>query len=683
MLVFAPVGERSLAALPGMSVGILSAAQGAPSAAQLALDISQGARVASGAYGSPPVALTLQPDRGAGRISGWRAAQARARGAPAGLVPGLLASRLGGAAYAAVTGTGRYAAFHAGADAATGSDPYAAVAAGTGGHVASVSLGATSTLAGRAQTLSARRPLVVVTLPPGREGRLVLRQLAVSRRARELLLVVQADAPARPSRLLWIGTAGLTAGTRGELTSGDTRERGMLSSADVAPTILAHERVAVPESIQGSPARVEGGLDGPALRSTIARLGVIGERRLPALGWLLLVCAALVVCARTREGRRRALRVGALGVMWAPLASLLTAALAPAAGAEYALLALLCPALGEVTDRLLAWPRGVIAPAAACVAAIAIDALAGSELLMRSLLGPDPALGARFHGIGNDLKSVLAVLALAAVAAALYPSTRGRRAWLTMALVGVGLACLEGATRLGAGVGGVLVVCVSFALAAVMLLPGAPTRRRALVVVMTPFAGLIALALIDLVTAHGSGHYSGTVLHAHSAGELRDLIVRRYEAAWGELRHAAMPLATGLAVACVVAVLRQRVRVLAPVGGDPAWTAALYGSVAAGLVGSLVEDSGPVLLVTAVFTGGCVLCYLWGRPLAAADPRVSVPRLWRGRHPPDRALTDRDPFPAGAGPPPRPSPTPERASGASVLPVRARPARAEASASPR
>ena len=81
-----------------------------------------------------------------------------------------------------------------------------------------------------------------------------------------------------------------------------------------------------------------------------------------------------------------------------------------------------------------------------------------------------------------------------------------------------------------------------------------------------------------------------------------------------------MPLATLLALAAGAAALRLRSRVLAPVGEDPAWRAALYGSLAAGIVGSLVEDSGPLLLVTAVFTGGCVLCYLWGRPRPVRPP---------------------------------------------------------------
>ncbi len=38
-----------------------------------------------------------------------------------------------------------------------------------------------------------------------------------------------------------------------------------------------------------------------------------------------------------------------------------------------------------------------------------------------------------------------------------------------------------------------------------------------------------------------------------------------------------------------------------------------------GLVGALVEDSGPVLFVVAVFTLGCVLSYIWGKPRAAPD----------------------------------------------------------------
>jgi hypothetical protein len=275
--------------------------------------------------------------------------------------------------------------------------------------------------------------------------------------------------------------------------------------------------------------------------------------------------------------------------------------------------------LGALTDALVSWPRAPLVPAVVAVVALVADALAGTQLLVRSLLGPNPILGARFYGFGNELKSGLAVLVLAAVAAALFPAVRSRRSALTVALAGIALAAIEGAAKIGAGVGGVILVSAGFAVAAVMLLPGRISRRRALLVLASPLVALVALAALDLATAHGSGHFTGSILHARSAGDLRDVLVRRYSAAWHELRNHAMPVATALALLYAAAGVRLRRRLLAPVGDDPAWLAALAGGLTAGVVGALSEDSGPVLFVVAVFALGCVSTYLWGRPAPAAE----------------------------------------------------------------
>jgi len=80
------------------------------------------------------------------------------------------------------------------------------------------------------------------------------------------------------------------------------------------------------------------------------------------------------------------------------------------------------------------------------------------------------------------------------------------------------------------------------------------------------------------------------------------------------LHNHAMPAATVLALAAAAAAVRSRARLLAPVGGDAAWLAAIAGGLTAGIVGALVEDSGPVLLVVAVFALGCVLSYLSSPP---------------------------------------------------------------------
>ncbi len=323
--------------------------------------------------------------------------------------------------------------------------------------------------------------------------------------------------------------------------------------------------------------------------------------------------------ARIEARRAWALRVGALALMWTPVAILLPAALEPARTLEFAVIVATCFALAALTDAFVSWPRAPIVPAVSALLALTVDALAGTQLLVRSVLGPDPILGARFYGIGNELKSALAVLVFSAVAAALYPAVRSRRAATTMACAGILLAVVEGSARIGAGVGGVILVSAGTAVATVMLLPGTLNRKRILLVMAAPVLGLIALTALDLATAHGSGHFTGSVLDARSPGDIRDIVVRRYGAAWNELKNHLMPVATAVAVVASVLAVRYRERVCAPVDSDPAWLAALSGGLTAGAIGALSEDSGPVLLVVAVLMLGCVLGYLWGKPRQAAE----------------------------------------------------------------
>jgi hypothetical protein len=599
--------EARLAAVTGLSIGIMSATQGRFTTAQLLLDVGQGARIASSAYSNPrPPALSLQPLGGGGVVRGWQAARRRAEDAPQLLHPGLLATWIAG-------GTAGYAGI-AGADHVDG-----AVAADREGHVAAVSIGAAGTLLARVAALRRSVPFVVADLPAGPEGFADLQALAQRRAPGDLLVVVQRVPDAAGGELLWSAVAGLGGG--GELTSASTNQRGLVAAIDLAPTILRHLGVhPMPAGIRGSEIEVSGRLHSASLRGLMARLLQIGGRRLKALACLLSAWAVLLLlCAPWPRARARAMRAGALGMLWTPVAVLIPAAIEPSAAVEYAMLTVSCLLLGFLTDRLLAWPRALVLPALVAIIALVFDALAGTQLLMRALLGPNPALGARFYGIGNELKSGLAVLVLAAVAAALYPAIRGRRAAVAMALAGILLAVVEGSARIGAGVGGVVLVGAGFAVATVILAgvassPGASNRRLALIVLITPLVGLVALAALDLLTAHGTGHFTGSILHARSAGDLRDVIVRRYTAAWDELRNHAMPAATALALLYAAVGVRRRDRLLIPVGHDPAWLAALAGGLAAGVVGALAEDSGPVLLVVAVFALGCVTSYLWGAP---------------------------------------------------------------------
>jgi hypothetical protein len=607
--------ESELGGVPDLSIGIMSASEGSYDRTQFLLDATQGARIASAAYDtSHPPGLALVPVATGAVVDGWQAAVRRADAAPQLLRPGLLAGHLaGGAAYAGTTVT---------------DDLDGVLAADRSGRVAALSLGSAATLPGRVRRLGTEHGLVVGDLPAGALGLAELRAMLAARPAEELVIVVQRAREGSGRELLWVAAAGLPGGGGRELTSATTDQRGLVTSIDLAPTILARLGVARPADIRGAPIRTDGPLHAAGLGDLMARLQVISGRRLRALGCLLAAWAlVLLACALWPSRRRRAvawaLRAGALGVLWVPAAALLTAALEPGAALEYTLIALVCLSLGAATDALLPWPRAPLGPTVVTVLALLGDALLRTQLLVRSLLGPDPILGARFYGFGNELKSALAVLVFAAVAAALYPIAqeagprRLRRAAATMAGAGILLAAIVGSARVGAGVGGVILVCAGTAVAAVMLLPGASTRRRMLIVLISPLVGLVALAALDLATAHGSGHFTGSVLHARSAGDLRDILVRRYSAAWRELKNHAMPLATALALLCAVLGTRHRARLLAPVQADRGWSAAFAGGLAAGVVGAFSEDSGPVLFVVAVFTLACVAAYLWGGPAGA------------------------------------------------------------------
>jgi len=652
--------ETELAGVPTLSTGLMSATQGNYTTAQLLLDITQGARVSYSAYSPPlPPALSIVPTGSqasarspgagqglAGEIAGgalltnWPRVLRRAGGAPQILQPGLLAAAIpGGGAYVGITGE----------DHTDG-----VIAADRSGHIAALSLGPAASLPARVAQLSERHALLVADLPAGAAGYAQLRLLAAHRPPNQLLIVVQRTPDRQGYELLWSALAGLGGGRT--LTSSTTNQRGLIASIDLAPTILRHLALPIPSAMRGQPVRTDGHFDGARLRALKDRLEVVYSRRLPALAWLLVAWAALLLASQapTRRGdptRRRAtaMRVGALAMLWTPAAELLPAALDPSRPGEYAILVLTCFALGLIADRLLPWPRAPLAPALAAILALTADALLHTQLLIRSLLGPNPIYGARFYGIGNELKSALAVLVFAAVAALLYPARAhspkgwvGRRAAAAMALAGIALAVVEGSARIGAGVGGVILVSAGTAVATVMLLPGQLTRRRASIVLIAPAIGLVALAALDLLTAHGSGHFTGSILHARSAGDLRDVIQRRYSAAYEELKHGAMPLATALALLAAILGVRRHERLLVPVDEDPAWLAALAGGLTAGVVGALTEDSGPVLLVVAVFALVCVLGYLWGRPpQRPLMPRTSGRRRAarsRARTPPPRAL---------------------------------------------
>jgi hypothetical protein len=421
--------------------------------------------------------------------------------------------------------------------------------------------------------------------------------LAGGLRGNDVLIAVEKPPPAENEPLA-IGVAGN--GFDGNLTSDSTRLDGYVLSTDVAPTILERFGIAIPSQISGQPIRAEGGIDPAAVESLEDRMAAIPARRGPVIGFALLawVVALGLTAALSRGGLARAgVRLTALAVVYLPPVLLVGAALEPSQGAEQLLAVFGAPLLGALTLLAIPGYRALAVASAISVLAFAIDVIAGSAYTSLALVGPNPGLGVRFYGIGNELEAILSVLVIAGTGAALAgfaPRLSRRDTALAFLATGLVFAFVFGAGRFGADVGAAIVLPLGAAVAAAAL--GVERRRTALLVLAAPVAAVALLALLDLLTG-ANAHLTRSVLDAGGLGDLSDVAQRRLQlSAHSFVKPLVFLCLPFLALAVLWAALR-RDRLEGWLRGRPAMRAGLFGAAAAILLGTLANDSGGLVLV--------------------------------------------------------------------------------------
>jgi hypothetical protein len=598
---------RDLARVGGMSLGLLSAGIGQVSSEQTFLDVSQGRRIDDALYDRG--LLGLFPF--AREVPSWAEVVERADDAPADLTPGLLASTLRAAGVPASAEQPMTAA--------------ALVAADVNGLVSPSSPG---------ECVRRRCPGLAVV----RAGEAELPGLVRRLGGGDLLIAVAAP-PARENEALPIGIAGR--GFDGDLTSDSTRTGGYVLSTDLAATILRRFGLDLPDQIEGEQIHSEGKLDPGAIEDRARRMEAIPDRRAPVVigclaAWVLLASLAAIAPA----ARRRALAWLALAFAYMPLMLLAGAAIEPSALVEALLVGFGAAALAAVTLRFVPGWWALAVACAITVSAYAIDVIAGSGLTALSLLGPNPILGVRFYGIGNELEALIAVMVPVGVGAGLSAYTgwgRGvsRGGAVATFLVAGGLgAVVFGAGRLGADVGAAIVLPVGAAVAAAFLaaaqdlehFPGSgPEKRSKLfwgaVVIAAPLACLVLLAFIDLVSG-GNSHLTRSVLDAGGAGDLADVAERRLRLSADDFGQAAGNALFWIVVVGICVAIAQRRRIDAWLGPAPMARAGLLGAGVAVGVGVLVNDSGASFLTLGALALGAFLAFAWSQaPRFSSSPR--------------------------------------------------------------
>jgi hypothetical protein len=544
----------------GFSPGLLGAGLGSVPADQTYLDIGAGNRTFSSLYEDK---LPPRPAAESGCRAWFREAVARAETAPDEIEPGLLVERL------EAGGTG---VFGAGAAACPLGIPPG------GGLLGSIK--------------PRKNGIFWVTETSLAEAT----KIAKAASARQLVIVV--DTPTgEDDELLPIGIAGK--GYDGNLTSDTTRTDGYIASTDVAPTVLEFFGLPVPDQMTGQAIRSEGSVDPGAIETRAARMKVVSPRRGAVIGWPLLawvLAAALVALLSRGALAKPAVRLLGLSVIYLPAMLLVGAAVEPAKYPEMLIVMIGAPLASALTLALLRDYRALAVATAITVCAYALDAILGSPLSALSLLGPNPLLGVRFYGIGNELESLLAVLIVSGIGAGLAgfaPRLSPGRCAAVFLVVGLFFAAIFASGKFGADVGAAIDFPAGVACAAVAITGG--RRRWIVLVILIPLIVVALLAVADLVTGANS-HFTRSVLDAGGLHSLGDTAQRRLEqTARSFVRPILLIMLPVVAILAVVAWLR-RATLARWVVDYPAMRAALIGAVVATIVATLANDSGALLL---------------------------------------------------------------------------------------
>jgi hypothetical protein len=368
----------------------------------------------------------------------------------------------------------------------------------------------------------------------------------------------------------------------GLLYSPTTRTQGLLTNADVAPTLLDALGAPVPPEMSGRAAEVRPG-DVESAELLQRRLWLVEDKGFQVWGVVGILWALALAVGTARRGRR--------GISWAvlALAALPAGALLAAAFpvtdvlSVGALTALFAAGMTALSWRLSGSFAGALAGIALATAAlVTLDAVAGGPLERFSTIGYNPATGTRFYGVGNEYAAVLAgslTLGLGLL------THRRRPPAVPLAAVGAVAVLALGLPTMGADVGGSLALGLAFG-ATVGLVRGKGWRGAALWA-----AGGFALAAALFLA---SGLLFPDVSHGSSAAaggeDLYEVSVRKVALSLGSLLNPVLLLLTALSAAVTYAGWRRaRGALLA---------AAIPGAVVAAVASGVFNDTS---LIAALF----------------------------------------------------------------------------------
>lgn len=425
-----------------------------------------------------------------------------------------------------------------------------------------------------------------------------------------LVLVVAVRPPKREWRLTPVVASG--AGVRpGYISSPGTRRSGLVPLSDIAPTVL-HALGTVPAAdFVGEPLRYDSGKKDPG---TLSELDEDAKFRsdiytpvslafIVVLALFLLLAASMLDQLRSRPRGARRLQKVALLLLAYPLATFVFRAVPGAADlGPVSLVALLIIDFVIVAIALRMRGHPFSPPVFVLVLTLVVlllDVATGNRLHSSSLLGLSLNSAGRYYGFGNTSLALLAAATLLAGGIHLANAPRPREALVTVVAGMLLVAFVDGAPMLGNDVGGVITLAPLFTLAAVRF-----AGKRISWKTVLWSAGIAALALgvaasVDLMREPGTrGHLGKLVDSIRDNGwqPLTETALRKSDAIVRLAQGSVWTWLIPIAAVFLGYVLFWRSRWSALSGRSSPIGVAFVLAIAAGIWGSLVNDSGPIVL---------------------------------------------------------------------------------------
>ncbi|HTU15444.1 MAG TPA: hypothetical protein VMF31_09615 [Solirubrobacterales bacterium] len=581
------VGPAKLGKLRGAAVGLLNPGLGDVPPAQTWLDVSQGARAFDSSYDTPLGNLSIAPRY----VLGWEKVLLRASSTSTAIKPGLLAAAMdrNGLEMVHRTDAGKLAL-------------------------------STADRAGRLVPApeTCPGPLCDQAVTVTRVSLDGARQMAERRDANSMLIVIESP-PADSGDQLAMAVA--APGFGGMLESESTRTPGYVLTTDIGPTILDFFGIRTPKAMTGLPIGSGGQVDYRALNELEGRYQQVGKRRgaallVPLLIWTVIAAAAIGLT----RGRfaPAALKLLTLSTVLLPAALLFTASFSPSLETEQAIATILPAVVGAVLLRFLPGYRALAAACLLTVGPYAIDMLAGSVLTPKAVVGPNPGLGARFYGIGNELESSLMILTSVGVGAALATWGGGlgeKRSAAAFLIAGLAGTIVFAAGRFGADVGAAIIFPIAAVIAAALV---ANRPRLAWMGGLVALAALILVAIADMLLG-GESHYVRALFDGSSGDSVGQVLAHRVtETAASFTRLSRLPI-TLAAFALILLAWRERRRIASWLDPVPAVKAAVIAAAIASAVGAASNDSGALFIQVGVLFLGLVIGFSWAEANKEAD----------------------------------------------------------------